>query len=99
VIFEAKIYISVELTWSEYIMTQLQGLAGDEAPVRTVERDGHVDHVVDLGVGFTGATAEVVDGIVLVATDEAGHEVPAPDGAARAFMNNGVLTVTTEAEA
>ena len=79
-------------------MTRPQRLTGDDA-VRTVERDGHVDHVVDLGVEFTGATVEIVDGTVLVATDGEDHEVDAPDGAARAFMTNGVLTVTTEAEA
>lgn len=80
-------------------MTQLRNLTGEDTRVRTVERDGNVDHVVDLGVEFTGATAEVLEGSVLVATDGQDHEVDAPGGAARAFMTNGVLTVTTEAEA
>ena len=80
-------------------MTQLRSLTDESARVRTVERDGHVDHVVDLGVEFGGATAEVVNGTVLVATDGEDHEVDAPGGAARAFITNGVLTVTTEAEA
>jgi hypothetical protein len=66
----------------------------DEAFARRYEYDDSVVLVADLGIG--DAAVDVVDDTAIVVTDDDQYEVELPDGAARASMNNGVLTIEVE---
>jgi len=66
----------------------------DEAFARRYEYEDSVVLVADLGIG--DATVDVVDDTAIVVTDDDQYEVELPDGAARASLNNGVLTIEVE---
>ena len=65
-----------------------------DGPVRRYDYDD--GSVVVADVGPADGHAEVVDGTVVVVTDGGHREFEAPAGAARAVMNNGVVTIETE---
>ncbi|PSP77964.1 hypothetical protein BRC88_12130 [Halobacteriales archaeon QS_4_69_225] len=65
-----------------------------DGPVRRYDYDDGSVIVAD--VGPADGHAEVVDGTVVVVTDGGHREFEAPAGAARAVMNNGVVTIETE---
>ena len=52
--------------------------------------------VIVADIGPADGHAEVVDGTVVVVTDGGHQEFDAPAGAARAVMNNGIVTIETE---
>ena len=52
--------------------------------------------VVVADIGPTDGHAEVVDGTAVVVTDGGHREFDAPAGAARAVMNNGIVTIEVE---
>ena len=52
--------------------------------------------VIVADVGPADGHAEVVDGTVVVVTDSGHREFDAPAGAARAVMNNGIVTIEVE---
>ena len=52
--------------------------------------------VVVADIGSADGHAEIVDGTVVVVTDGGHREFDAPAGAARAVMNNGIVTIETE---
>ena len=52
--------------------------------------------VIVADIGPAGGHAEIVDGTVVVVTDGGHQEFDAPAGAARAVMNNGIVTIETE---
>ena len=65
-----------------------------DGPVRRYDYDDGSVIVAD--VGPADGHAEVVDEAVVVVTDGDHREFEAPAGAARAVMNNGVVTIETE---
>ena len=65
-----------------------------DGPVRRYDYDD--GSVVVADVGPADGHAEVVDETVVVVTDGGHREFEAPAGAARAVMNNGVVTIETE---
>ena len=70
----------------------------DEAPLRRFEYDDSVVLAADVGPS-EDASVDVVDGTVIVVTggEQYEQELPGADDA-RAFMNNGVLTIELSAE-
>jgi len=64
----------------------------DELPVRRFEYDDSVVLAADVGVADDTSVDVVDDTVILVAGDEQ-YEQPLPEGDARAFINNGVLTI------
>ncbi|PSP78053.1 hypothetical protein BRC81_08320 [Halobacteriales archaeon QS_1_68_20] len=71
-------------------------LPRDEYRVRTVDQGDGVEYVVDLGSADTDAAVDVVDGTAIVVADGAQYDVDLPRDDAKAFIRNGVLTITTE---
>ncbi|WP_312908314.1 DUF7127 family protein [Natronosalvus caseinilyticus] len=71
----------------------------DERLVRRFENDDGSTIVIDFGGDSVDASAEVVDGTVLVVAGDEQYEleVPAQASDAQAFMKNGVLTIDLEA--
>ncbi|WP_276271923.1 DUF7127 family protein [Haloarcula litorea] len=63
----------------------------DETPLRRFEYDDSVVLAADVGPE-TDASVDVVDGTVIVVADDEQREQDVPEGA-RAFINNGVLTI------
>lgn len=78
-------------------MTGKQLFREEQGPVQQTEyNDGVVVLAADIGAG-SEATVDVVDGTVIVVTDGEQYEFETPEGDARAFMKNGVLTVEVDA--
>lgn len=71
----------------------------DDAAVREFEYDdGTTVFAVDVGPS-ADASAEVVDGTVIVVADDEQYDIELPGGDAQAFIRNGVLTIeVTERE-
>ena len=65
-----------------------------DGPVHRYDYDDGPVIVADIGPA--DGHAEVVDGTVVVVTDGGHREFDAPAGAARAVMNNGIVTVELE---
>jgi len=63
---------------------------------RVVETDGGVQHVVDLGADATDASVDVVGDTAIVVVGDDQYDLTLPEGDARAFMRNGVLTIDVE---
>lgn len=76
-------------------MNELQDLKQFDRPVRTVQTDDGVRHVVDLGPGTSGAVDVVGDTVLVVLADEQ-YELSVTEGDAQAFIRNGVLTIDVE---
>lgn len=75
-------------------MTETQQLK-DGVPVSRYEYDDGVVLAADLRV--TDASAEVVGDTVIVVADRTQYDLDVPEGEdARAFVNNGVLTVEVD---
>ena len=70
------------------IREQIEGL------VRRYDYDD--GSVIVANVGPADGHAEVVDGTAVVVTDGGHREFDAPAGAARAVMNNGIITIEME---
>lgn len=64
----------------------------DELPVRRFEYDDSVVLAADVGAA-DDASVDVVDGTVILVTGDEQYEQPLPAEGARAFINNGVLTI------
>lgn len=79
-------------------MTPTKQFGDVDAPVQRYEYDdGSVVYATDLG-SVADATVDVVDGTVIVVTDDDQHEFDLPeDGEATASLHNGVLTVEVSA--
>jgi len=69
----------------------------DELSVRRFEYDDSVVLAADVGVADDTSVDIVDDTVILVAGGEQ-YEQPLPDRDARAFINNGVLTIELSAE-
>jgi len=70
----------------------------DELPVRRFEYDDSVVLAADVGVA-DDTSVDVVDDTVILVTGDDQYEQPLPDDQdARAFINNGVLTIELSAE-
>ena len=69
----------------------------DELPVRRFEYNDGVVLAADVGVADDTSVDVVDDTVILVAGDEQ-YEQPLPESDARAFMNNGVLTIELSGE-
>lgn len=79
-------------------MTPTKQFGDVDATVQRYEYDdGSVVYASDLG-SVAGATVDVVDGTVIVVTDDDQHEFDLPEGEdASATIHNGVLTVEVSA--
>ena len=64
----------------------------DELSVRRIEYDDSVVLAADVGVAGE-ATVDIVDSTVILVAGDEQYEQELPDGDARAFINNGVLTI------
>jgi len=70
----------------------------DELSVRRFEYDDSVVLAADVGVA-DDTTVDVVDDTVILVTGDEQHEQPLPENSdARAFINNGVLTIELSSE-
>jgi HSP20 family molecular chaperone IbpA len=72
--------------------------SSDERILRQYDYDDGTVIVADLGVADEDATVEVLDDVALVVVEVGGEteqaEIPLPDGgSAKAFINNGVVTI------
>ena len=72
--------------------------SGDERILRRYDYDDAAVVVADLGVADEHASVEVLDEVALVVVEAGGEveqaEIPLPEGGdAKAFINNGVLTI------
>ena len=70
----------------------------DERMARQYEYDDETVIVADIGVIDDATSIEVLDDVVLVVVEDNGEteqaEIPLPEGGdAKAFINNGVLTI------
>lgn len=65
--------------------------APDELFVRSYERDGATELVVD--VGAPDASVDVLDDCIIVIAGSEQYELSVPTEQARTFMKNGVLTI------
>lgn len=78
-------------------MTNQQQLVGD-APLRRYDYDdGSVVFAADVGVA-DDASVDVVDGTAIVVVGGEQYDFEVPDGEARAFIRNGVLTIEMTSE-
>ena len=64
----------------------------DELSVHRIEYDDSVVLAADVGVAGE-ATVDIVDSTVILVAGDEQYEQELPDGDARAFINNGVLTI------
>ncbi|MBV0922818.1 MULTISPECIES: DUF7127 family protein [Haloarcula] len=70
----------------------------DETPLRRFEYEDGVVLAADVGAA-DDASVDVVDGTVIVVRDDEQYERELPEAAeARAFINNGVLTIEVSDE-
>jgi len=69
----------------------------DELSVRRFEYDDSVVLAADVGVA-DDTSVDIVDDTVILVTGDEQYEQPLPDADARAFINNGVLTIELSAE-
>ena len=72
--------------------------SSDERILRRYDYDDGTVVVADLGVADEDTSVEVLDDVVLVVVETDGEteqaEIPLPDGGdAKAFINNGVVTI------
>lgn len=72
-----------------------QSQLADDVPVREFDYGDAVVYAADLGV-VGDATADVVDDTVVVVAGDEQYDFELPDGEARAFIRNGVLTVEVQ---
>ncbi|WP_436935494.1 DUF7127 family protein [Halovenus marina] len=72
-------------------MTVTERFAERGIDARRIERDDGVELIADLGPE-TDASAEIVDGTVIVVTDDDQYDIDL-DADGRALINNGILTV------
>ena len=75
--------------------------SGDERILRQYDYDDATVVVADLGVADESTSIEVLDDVVLVVVDADGEteqaEIPLPEeGDAKAFINNGVVTIEVQ---
>ena len=69
----------------------------DETSLRRFEYDDAVVLAADVGIG-EDTTVDVVDETVILVAGDEQYEQELPEGDARAFINNGVLTIELSAE-
>lgn len=67
----------------------------DDAVLRRYEYPDGPVFVADMGTERDG-TVDVVDGTAIVVVDDDQFEIDLPEGDARAFMKNGVVTIEVE---
>ena len=75
-----------------------QFIHGDDRSVHSVRRDGGRTVVADFGPDAGDASVDVVGDTAIVMRGEEQTDIDLPESAARAFMQNGVLTIELEAE-
>ena len=68
----------------------------DETPLRRFEYDDSVVLAADVGPGEANSVDVVDDTVIVVAGDEQYEQALPEAGDARAFINNGVLTIELE---
>jgi HSP20 family molecular chaperone IbpA len=68
----------------------------DETPLRRFEYDDGVVLAADVGAGEDTSVDVVDDTVILVAGDEQYEQALPEESDARAFINNGVLTIELE---
>jgi len=73
-----------------------QFINDDDRSVHSVRRDDGQTVVADFGPGAEDASVDVVGDTAIVMHDEAQTDIDLPEPAARAFMQNGVLTIELE---
>jgi hypothetical protein len=71
-----------------------QAVPGADAAVRRYEYED--ESVVVADFGRVEGSVDLVDGTAIVVVDDEQHEFEVPAGAARALMNNGVVTIEVE---
>ncbi|MFO7925366.1 MAG: DUF7127 family protein [Halobacteriota archaeon] len=72
-----------------------QSIRGDiDGVVRHYEYDDSTVLVADFG--FVNGSVDVVDGTAIVVVDDDQYEFDVPDGATRAIMNNGIVSIEVE---
>ena len=75
-------------------MTEISRSIRADGVVRRYDYEAESLVVADLGP--VGGTVDLVDGTAIVVADGDHHEFDVPEGASRAFMTNGVVTVEVE---
>jgi hypothetical protein len=73
-----------------------QFIADDDQSIRSVRRDDGRTVVADFGLDASGASVDVVGDTAIVMHGEEQTDIDLPEPAARAFMQNGVLTIELE---
>jgi single-stranded DNA-specific DHH superfamily exonuclease len=73
---------------------QLRDGHTEDAVVRELEHDGKNVITVDFGSDATEMSADVVDDVVIVVTEDRQFEFDLPEGAADVTVNNGILTIS-----
>ncbi|GAB3688345.1 hypothetical protein GCM10028857_22390 [Salinarchaeum chitinilyticum] len=73
-----------------------QFIADDDQAIRSVRRDDGQTVVADFGPDASGASVDLVGDTAIVMHDEEQTDIDLPESAARAFMQNGVLTIELE---
>ncbi|AGN00971.1 hypothetical protein L593_05110 [Salinarchaeum sp. Harcht-Bsk1] len=75
-----------------------QFINDDDRSVHSVRRDGGQTVVADFGPGAGDASVDVVGDTAIVMHGEEQTDIDLPEPVARAFMENGVLTIELEAD-